>query len=804
MRRQILLLLFLIILISKSFCYEPEDIYLNNWKTYTNTTYIHQICCKGDSIFVATWGGISVFNKKDSTFSALVKSDGLSKNEVRSVHYIPLIDEFWFGCYTEGISRYKDGEFIKPYQENQGVDADFINDIISNENYIFLGTDKGLNMFEINENGEHIFKKTFLSEKEINCITFDDSNRIWVGTNTGIDYVKAISYDYMCFPDNWYELGDEKITALDYCVDKIYFGTENGLGIIDISNTSQFNIQFPVFGEDLSSSEISAVLAQNDSTLWVAIGRWNETDQNFDNADGIYRFTSSDTVHWNDEGSILCNQISDIEVDDENNIWISTWEDGLFCFEDGEWKHYKRNCINSNLITVMMMDSNQNLWCGFGTKYPNTTSRGIKGVSQLDRNSKNWTNFRHNQSSTDSSLWSDRIFRMCEDKNGNKWFGTWGHGLGILNNSETEWTVHKAPDTEWMIFNGNSGNQVSLLECDNEANVWIGGYGATPGGVTILKPDSSFQQFCPEHLFEDTHATMWTMLLSMDKVWLGGFYTGIQYWDSSGFPETDGEHWRQFSGIDGSCFDFDIQETNYGNCIFAGGVDGLYLYDEGWNEWFKFTNGSDSNIKEYRWNGGDWDGWLAYEENEQRLGSGITNQINAVFVDPHGRKWLGTQGGGISMLDVNNFSFTNFNTENSDLCSDVVLSFAYNEYTGELFAGTSEGLSSFNIGASKKYKSESQIVEKLTVFPNPFKPAEHSSIYFEPSPNNELPHGKNNLYIYNFAGELIKILPESDRFRFCWDGKNDAGKNVASGIYFYVISSEFEDIHLNGKFVIIR
>ena len=813
MKKQIfIIMLFILFVYAALFSYEPEDIYLSDWKTYTNTTYIHQIFCKGDSIIAATWGGISIFNKKDLTFSTLVKSDGLSKNEVRSVHYIPSIDEFWFGTFLEGISRYKDGKFLKPYQENQGVEGVYINDIDDNNEFVFAGTDKGLIMFEIVDN-ETQFKKTFvaprwLSDDNVCCITFDDSNRIWIGTNRGIDFIKA-SYDEMILSDNWhhinnnttgYPFAEEKITCIDYYDGKIYFGTEDGFAIINKIYSD--SLEFNEFTSNLPTRKISSILATDDSTVWVGFGKWNETDQKYDYAKGVGRYNllnPADSIIW-DEDDSLFNQISDIQIDNNEHIWVSTWEEGLCCFNDNEvWEKHKNNCINSNLITSMMIDEKQNLWCAFGGMY--SPPKGVKGLSKFD--GKEWTNFRRSS----SGLGSDNIYSMCEDNFGNKWFGSWGgaNSISILDQPESEWVVYDTYHTDWIW-----GTSISILQCDKDGNMWIGGYAVTPGGMTILRPDSTYHRFTQPILINE-QADMWTMLLEGNKVWFGCRYTGIQYWDAPGFPQTGGAHWHSFpiNFLDGSCFDFDIQKTDYGNYIFAGCIDGLYMYDDDWDDWYKFTCGLTENVRQYRWNGISWQPWIYYWYDEQgnpesRMGSGKTNQVNAVFVDPHGRKWIATNGGGISVLDADNYYFTNFNTENSDLCSDVVLSFAYNSYSGELFVGTTEGLSSFNIGASHKDTTQSHIVEKVNVFPNPFITSIHNKVYFESSPNEELPPGNNLLYIYNLAGELITTVKESDRFRFCWDGKNQANKPVASGIYFYVLSSEFDDVHITGKFAVIR
>jgi len=793
--------------------YQAEDIYLSNWKTYTNTTYIHQIFCKGDSVIAATWGGISIFNKKDLTFSTLVRSDGLSKNEIRSVHYIPLIDEFWFGTFLEGISRYKDGEFLKPYQENQGVEGDYINDIDDNNGFVFAGTDKGLIMFEIVDD-ETQFKKTFiaprwLSDDNVNCITFDDSNRIWIGTNQGIDFTRA-SYNEMILSENWhhinnnttgYPFAEEKITCIDYYDNKIYFGTEDGFAVI--SEIYSGSLEFNEFTYNLPTRKISSILATDDSTVWVGFGKWNETNQRYDSAKGVGRYNllnPDDYKVW-DEDDSLFNQISDIKLDEDGNVWLGTWEEGLYRYKDEDWEQYKKNCISSNIIAVMMFDNNNDLWCGFSRL--NLSPASKKGVSKFD--GFQWVNYNKNNSGIGNNV----VYSLCEDKSGNIWFGHWGGGvaISIVDSAENVWKNHTQSDTDWIL-----SSSISLLECDGEGNVWIGGYAASPGpgGVTIWKPDSTYLQFTQPILINQK-ADMLTMLLQEEKVWLGCYYTGIQYWDAPGFPQTGGAHWHSFSTnfLDGSCFDFDIQKTDYGNYIFAGCIDGLYMYDEDWDDWYKFTCGLTENVRQYYWNGTSWQPWIYYWYDEQgnpesRMGSGKTNQVNAVFVDPHGRKWIATNGGGISVLDADSYYFTNFNTENSDLCSDVVLSFAYNSYSGELFVGTTEGLCSFNIGASHKDTTQSHIVEKVNVFPDPFITSIHNKIYFESYPNKELPPGNNLLYIYNLAGELITIIKESDRFRFCWDGKNQDNKPVASGIYFYVLSSEFDDVHISGKFAVIR
>jgi len=56
------------------------------------------------------------------------------------------------------------------------------------------------------------------------------------------------------------------------------------------------------------------------------------------------------------------------------------------------------------------------------------------------------------------------------------------------------------------------------------------------------------------------------------------------------------------------------------------------------------------------------------------------------------------------------------------------------------------------------------------------------------------------LKIYNAAGQLVRTLVNEDQtqtaegFSATWDGMNDRGQSVASGVYFYKLTTkEFSD-----------
>ena len=74
-------------------------------------------------------------------------------------------------------------------------------------------------------------------------------------------------------------------------------------------------------------------------------------------------------------------------------------------------------------------------------------------------------------------------------------------------------------------------------------------------------------------------------------------------------------------------------------------------------------------------------------------------------------------------------------------------------------------------------------------YPNPFNP--ETNIEFT------IPSGNSNVFleikVYNFLGQLVKILVSeslsSGTHSVKWNGKNEAGRQMPSGIYFYTISA---------------
>ncbi|HQB98773.1 MAG TPA: FlgD immunoglobulin-like domain containing protein, partial [Candidatus Cloacimonadota bacterium] len=277
---------------------------------------------------------------------------------------------------------------------------------------------------------------------------------------------------------------------------------------------------------------------------------------------------------------------------------------------------------------------------------------------------------------------------------------------------------------------------------------------------------------------------------------------GLSIWNHDSIPETDGPHWEsrivpELRG--GKIFGVASVETPYspsGWQHFIAAGTGLYMWDE--YEWYKY----DVYIKRYRYDfsSQNWlNDTLYYADEERLFGSERTSPLS-IYGDPFGRVWIGSEGNGLSMYNPITERFTNYYRANSPLLSNQIISLGYNPLEGRLLIGTSDGLNTLLIGRTVKTETR---IRTLKAYPNPFRPDGFKTLQIVNQPSDSMPIGKNLCRIYSASGALVRKLQESPMARFEWDGRNDAGTIVSSGVYYFVVADD-EGETGRGKLAIIR
>lgn len=149
--------------------------------------------------------------------------------------------------------------------------------------------------------------------------------------------------------------------------------------------------------------------------------------------------------------------------------------------------------------------------------------------------------------------------------------------------------------------------------------------------------------------------------------------------------------------------------------------------------------------------------------------------INTMVIDGAGRKWFGTLDNGIYLISADNMEeLEHFTIDNSPLLSNGVNSLAINNETGELFIGTDAGLCSYMTDATTAVNEITK--DNVYAFPNPVVAGYEGLITVRGFALD------SDVKILSTSGKLI-AQGRSNGGTFTWDGRDQSGRRVASGVY---------------------
>jgi hypothetical protein len=169
--------------------------------------------------------------------------------------------------------------------------------------------------------------------------------------------------------------------------------------------------------------------------------------------------------------------------------------------------------------------------------------------------------------------------------------------------------------------------------------------------------------------------------------------------------------------------------------------------------------------------------------------------INAIAVDGGNRKWMGTQGSGVFLVDQSDgtLKVENFNTSNSLLISDIINSIAINNKTGEIFIATDQGLCSYQGEAVEGKPDYSEVY----AYPNPVYPSKHRQVVITGLMQD------SNIKITDIAGNLIKEVT-SNGGQYAWNCTNLKGEIVKAGIYLVFATTQNGSQGVVTKIMVIK
>lgn len=182
--------------------------------------------------------------------------------------------------------------------------------------------------------------------------------------------------------------------------------------------------------------------------------------------------TLQDTSEWIDyrtvNSAIPSNNVVAFKVDNTNNIWIATYDNGLSKFTNQKFKNYNKSNsgLPSDFVTCLEVDQNNVLWVGT-----------MEGLASFD--GVNWKKY-----TTKSGLPSNYITALYCDTEGYTYIGT-KMGLASINGDNLFRRIYK----DVPILNSS----ISSIAGNSNGSLWV----AAAGGVASCI-DKEWETFTKE------------------------------------------------------------------------------------------------------------------------------------------------------------------------------------------------------------------------------------------------------------------------------------------------------------------
>lgn len=452
--------------------------------------------------------------------------------------------------------------------------------------------------------------------------------------------------------------------------------------------------------------------------LWLT-GSIADNDGNAINR--IYLLKQNET----DPGTLMINDeiefqgmITSYVSGSENLVYIGT-TNGLYLYEIREGRSSIIGQTQNLNIRDLLISSDNKLWIG--------TSKS--GLGCLDLHNGNYNLYIHDPNRNNSIL-GNIIYSIYEDFSGNLWVGHGGEGLSILN-------LKQKP---FESFRSDPNNRYSLstntILCFNESSTEIM-IGTNYDGLVFMKFDPETGKVIfenvkmPDHFIIDDERS--------SKVWQIYRETDSLYWLGTNFGlikvQRKNKNWtfRQVLTNEATGPIRQIFMDKNRN-IWLGCYNGLFLIPFANREsmqYFQYPNVPEDTTslsdrvvtailldKSGRfWIGTQSGGlnlladpyetldlsgkhkpqlrFIRYNAKYNSVKSLNNNEINILFDHPDGHLWIGTQGGGINIIDPATGEFR-YLTLKDGLPGDDVFSLLP-DGEGNLWISTNKGLSCYNL-----------------------------------------------------------------------------------------------------------
>ncbi len=730
---------------------------IGQWRVHFPFASTHSVVEADQRIFCASPVSLYYFDKADGELNTISKKDGLSGVEITKL-----------GSYRskELLIGYSDGNIdfwlpdrIQQFNDIQRSSIDgskAIRHFFIQGNQAFVATDYGLSIINMsrrevsdsyinisNDGSPNPFYASVLSR---------DGDSIFVASQKGVMGARFSPGVNLKDVNNWTFYGAPEglpvgaTKAVGRLNNVIYAGVDDhGLYYFNGTTWQATSIT------GTSGFELRSMVSGNNSMILAADNK-------------IYKLFSA-TSHTVFSGGSL-SYPNDAFMDATGQLWISDRTHGLIQFVDGttNFKHpsgpYTSNVYRLKYINQLIIACPGGLNSFLGSLF-------IDGGIMFYTPQKNeWMNYNRFDYFPDTH---DVIDFTYQASRGKWYFSTFGYGLVEYDGSN------------FKVYNtGNSSlgsDQVTGLATESNGTVWVGN--------TSMSTNAPF-------LYSINANGVWRAYIPNQNV--GKFPKDIV---------------------------IDLSSRKWIRLATSGGNRGLMVFDDKTNSQIYFSTDGNAgalpnnnvNAIEIDKNGQVWigtDEGIGIFTNPSliRPGSIIPNvylpivdgfplffdkKINCIKTDGGNRKWVGTPDGAFLLSEDGLQTVLRFDTDNSPLPNNNIITITIDEQSGEVFFGTDKGIVSFRGDAT----TGTEVHEQVNVFPNPVLPNYGGFVGISGLANDA------RVKITDTSGKLV-YETRANGASAVWNLNSYSGRRAAAGVYLIFSASEDGAEKFVGKIAILE
>jgi ligand-binding sensor domain-containing protein/signal transduction histidine kinase/CheY-like chemotaxis protein len=394
---------------------------------------------------------------------------------------------------------------------------------------------------------------------EVASLYQDHDGFIWIVTYGGL--VRYDGYNSIAWPvkgENEEPIDGYLHVVLEDNHHCLYIGTERGLMTLDKNTGLISRIHDPI----VDHINVTDLVKDSLGRIWISSDK------------GVFRKDSDKDEFIKIDLSTAKKPLTDVIdllLDDNGNLWITSWNTGLFKYVLQEGKLYSYTSGDLSEAYVLHQDRKGNLWVG-------TWGRGLLRVGRdaIINGTLSYTTFSHDQHRS-SSLMDNIIYDIDEDPSGRIWIGS-RSGLSIYDpSSGTDSFMNIYPDRGYGLLPYNEVN--SILRTGDDT-MWLGMLG---GGVCKVEDGSENISAISLSKVQNEYKTSSVRSIfreNGDTFWLGIAGHGMICYDSKTGNFQNYADMPAFAGfLSTSTVDDIIASPDSSKIYFGSYSGGLWIYD---------------------------------------------------------------------------------------------------------------------------------------------------------------------------------------------------------------------------------